>query len=332
MKDVLVIGGGGFIGSHLAKKLNLQGYNVTVLARRNPNQEFIKSFNAELRSGDLLEPGSLKNALVGIDTVFCAVNIKPSGKNTQEYERELYLLHTNGTRNLIEACKFHGIKRIIYFSSVAAMGYKKGVNIYDESCENNPIDAYGKAKLEAENILNRSAKAGEIDVTILRPPGVFGENSLGVLNRIVFFAKKGFIPIIGSGKERQSITYVGNVVNQAILAANNISSIGRTYITTDNIPYSVNEIVDTVIQALGMRPLKIYIPFWFVMLVISFLNICWKVCCKKELMALGSILAISQERIFDGARIFHELGYQQEYDLRTGVMRTIEWYKKKCPI
>ncbi len=132
MEKVLVIGGSGFIGSHLVERLCHDGYKVSVLIRKNSDLGFIKSLGVELRFGDLLNLSSLKDALVGIDTIFCLVNVKPFGKTLQEYKEELNRVHIDGTKNLINACKLNGVRRIIYLSSVAAIGYKKGITIYNE--------------------------------------------------------------------------------------------------------------------------------------------------------------------------------------------------------
>lgn len=329
MNNVLVIGGSGFIGSHLAERLCLKGYKVAVLVRKNSDTKFLKSLGVELRLGDLLEPNSLMGVFSGVDTVFGVVNVKPAGKSPKEYEKELYRLHIDGTRNLIKACKVNNVRRLIYFSSVAAIGYQKGVNFYDESSRENPIDAYGKAKLGAEKILNEVSKNKEMDITILRPPGVFGEKGLGALKKIIFFVEKKCVPVMGKGENRQSLTYVGNIVNQAIFLAESSDSIAKTYITSDDRPYSVNELIGTVAKVMNVRPLKIHIPIWLTMFSVSALNSLGKIFLKRELINKESIVAISSERIFNGSRIFKELGYKQEYDLTAGITRTIEWYRRK---
>jgi nucleoside-diphosphate-sugar epimerase len=327
MTDVLVIGGSGFIGSHLVERLTAKGYKVRVLARKNSDIRFMQSLGVKLYTGDLLEPDSLTPAFNGVDTVFCLVNVKPLGKAPQEYLNQLSLLHIKGTSNLLMACMANKVSRLIYLSSVAAIGYKKGVAVYNESSPEEPIDAYGLAKLQAEKILMRDARNSEVTVTILQPPGVFGERGLGSLRKIIAFAEKGIVPVLGSGKNRQSMTYVGNVVNQAIFAADNHDSSGKTYITSDERPYTVDELVDAVAGAMGARPFKIHIPAWSILFMLSILNFLSKIFLRKEVVNKESIIAIITERIFDGSWFSRELGYQQEYDLAEGVRRTVKWYK-----
>jgi len=328
MTNVLVAGGGGFIGSHLVERLIAKGYKVFVLFRNNSDTKFLKSLGVELRLGDLLDLDLLKTALSGIDTVFCLVNVKPSGKSQEEYLKELRLLHTDGTKNLLEACKTNKIKRLVYLSSVAAIGYKKNVVVYNELSEENPIDHYGKAKLDAEKIIRSNARLMGIDATILQPPGVFGERGLGALAKIIYFIERGLVPIAGSGRNRQSLTYVGNVVSQAIFVAENKDSADKTYITTDDRPYAVNELVDAVSQDMKLKPVKIYIPVWLMLFCVSIVNFLAKLFLRKEFINKESIIAIATERIFDGSRISNELGYAQEYDLTAGTARAIKWYRE----
>lgn len=329
MKNVLVIGGTGFIGGHLVEQLIGKGNKVSVLARRSSDTSFVESLGAQVRFADLLDKDPLSEAVRGADTVFCAVNIKASGKSRQEYEREIFQVHVEGTRNLIGACVACGVRRIIYFSSVAAMGYKKGVSTYDESFQEGPIDAYGRAKLEAELILNEAARRGEADITILRPPGVFGERGLGAITKIILCVGKGFVPVIGSGRNRQSLSYVGNIVNQALCAAQDQNAVGKTYIVGDDRAYSVNELIRAVCAALHKGALRIHIPFFLVISLVYFINFLGFIFLRREFINKENIIAIATERVFDSSKIFKELGYRQEHDLADSITRTVSWYKKK---
>lgn len=165
-----------------------------------------------------------------------------------------------------------------------------------------------------------------VKITILQPPGVFGERGLGSLGKIIVFTEKGFIPVLGSGKNRQSLAYVGNVVNQVIFAAEHPESSGKTYIATDARAYAVNELVAQVSQVMGARPFSLHIPVCVVLFILSILNFLTRLFFRKEIINKESIIAITTERIFDGSKIT-DLGYRQEYDLAEGVRRTVEWYR-----
>ncbi len=331
MNKILVVGGCGFIGSHLVERLIENGHKVSVLVRKNSDIRFIQTLGVELFIGDLLVPDSLSPAFNGIDTVFCLVNVKPAGKSQEAYVKELNLVHTDGTLNLLAVCKLNKVERLVYLSSVAAIGYKKNVVTYNELSPEEPIDAYGRAKLEAENILRQGMLDSGVKITILQPPGVFGERGLGSLGKIIAFTEKGLVPVLGSGKNRQSLAYVGNVVNQLIFAAEHLESAGKTYIISDERPYTVNELIQAVSGAIGARPLKAHIPLWIVFFMVSTLNFFARLFLRRDVFNKESIIAVSTERIFDGSRIFRELGYKQVYDLASGVSRMVAWHKNKRP-
>jgi nucleoside-diphosphate-sugar epimerase len=329
MKNVLVIGGTGFIGGHLVDNLCQNGFRVSALVRENSDTKQLESLGVKLLTGDLLDLDSLMKIISTVDTVFCLVNLKPIGKSQQEYEEELFKLHIDGTKNLVKTCRAKNVRSLVYLSSVAAIGYEKNVNVYDESSELHPKDSYGKAKLEAENILNEASKDAKLDITILRPPGVFGERGLGALSKIIKFVEKGVVPVLGNGKNRQSLTYVGNVINQIVWVAENQNAAGKTYIVSDENPYSVNELIDAVCKVANKRALRIHIPVSLTMFGVIILNFIGRIILKREIMSKESIIAISTERVFNGSKIFKELEYRQQYDLATSVKRTFDWHEKQ---
>lgn len=330
MRNVLVIGGTGFIGSHLVEKLWQDGYKVTILVRKNSDTKLSLNLNGvKFCQGDLFEQDSLDNALLKIDTVFCLVNVKPTGKTPEEYKRQLFLLHNKGTINLVEALKRNKVKRLIYLSSIAIIGYQEGINTYDESVIPNPVDAYGKSKLDAENILNEYSRKGEIDITILRPVSVFGERGLGVLRKIVYLTERGLVFVIGSGKNRQSIIYVGNLVNQILHAAKNHRSIGKTYIVSHQCPYTVNDLIANVSKTMCRHPFVIHIPVTIIMIFIFLLNVLGNLFIGREIVDKESIIAIATERVFDSSKFFEELNYKEKCDLSSSIALTIKWYKEQ---
>ena len=71
---------------------------MTVLLRKTSDPKFLKSKDIRLCYGDMLDKDSLKSACAGVDTVFCLVNVRPAGKSPEEYNKELFLLHTEGTK------------------------------------------------------------------------------------------------------------------------------------------------------------------------------------------------------------------------------------------
>ena len=329
MKNVMVIGGTSFIGSHLVEKLSQEGYKVRVLVRKQSDTNFIQGLKKiELCLGDILDLDSLKKALEGIDTVFCSVNVKPGGLNFRQYHNALERVHVEGVKNLIEACKCNKTKRFFYLSSMSATLYEKNLYTLNEFSIRDLHNVYGRVKLEAENLLRRVPEE-ELGVTIFRPPEVFGERGPGALARYILFIKNGVIPVLGSIKNTHNIAYVGNIADQIIFLSKQDSSKGKQYIISDEKPYMESEIIETVCRSMNARPLKLRIPGWFLYCGIGILRFFTRICLKKELMSMEESALVINGHISSGFKILHELGYRQRYDLQAAVARTINWYKIK---
>ncbi len=324
MRNILVIGGTGFIGGHLIERLCSDGFQVSALVRRTSNGTFLETLHGvKMREGDITDARALGDSLAGIDTVFCLATTRPTG--AQDYDREVGAVHTVGTENLLRACESNGVGRLVYFSSVAAIGSKPGVGVYNETSEPAPTDAYGRAKLAAEKILH-AHQSQRLGITVLRPASVFGERGVGPLRKIISFAGKGVVPVLGSGNNKQSFTYVGNTVDETMFLAARTDTIGKTYILSDNTPYTVNELVAAVTRALSRQPLILHVPLGLLKVVGGCANACSRLVLKRNLVNTDNLSGISSDRVFDPSRLFEELGYSQPYDLATAAQRTVEWH------
>lgn len=324
MNNILLIGGSGFIGGHLAERLCQKGaYNVSALVRKTSDTKLLESLNVKLIQGDLLEPETLPEALKNIDTVYCMVEINSQGMGHKQYLEALYQLHNDGTMNLLEACKAQKVRRIIYFSSTDVYAFKVEEETIAETASLDPFTALGKAKLKAELLIHDAAEKGEIDYTILRPSIVFGERNPGVIGKYLPAIKRRFIALVGGGEYYQNYTYVGNVCNQAILVGEKQSAIGETYNVTEKNPYTLNDLIDSAAEHLKIIPLKVHAPVSVTLLISQLINMFGKFAGKK-IIDTDKVFLNCIERIYDGSKIFEELGYEQEYDLEASVLRTVD--------
>jgi dihydroflavonol-4-reductase len=194
--SALVTGATGFVGSQLAKHLALHGVRVRALIRPSSDLSALEGFDIEMVEGDLLNPGSLLAACAGIDHVYhCAGQVA-------EWRRPSPMIasHVAGTENVLQAAKSAGVSRVIYTSSVAALG----VPHPDDPDPNGGMRAshlwncrpaiwpYGFAKHRSETKVWQAVAAG-LDAVIVAPSAVFGP---GDVKRV----DKGILPIMMSGR------------------------------------------------------------------------------------------------------------------------------------
>jgi UDP-glucose 4-epimerase len=182
-QHILVCGGAGYIGSHMARWLALRGYTVSVLDNLATGHREAVQWGAFI-DADVLDPASLERAFSGrrFDAVmhFCARSLV--GESVAK-PYEYYANNVVGTLNLLEAMRRHGVSRLVFSSTAAVFGQPVSDRI-DEAHPKQPINPYGASKLMVERILADAAPAYGLDSVALRyfnaagasPDGLIGES------------------------------------------------------------------------------------------------------------------------------------------------------------
>jgi nucleoside-diphosphate-sugar epimerase len=257
MKNILVTGGAGFIGSNLVSKLVADGYNVVVLddlSTGNINNLHDVRDSIEFLERDLskVEISFLAYTLKSrnIDTVFhlaALARVQPSIKDPITFNN----INVNGTLNLLFACHKADIKRVVYSASSSAYGETK-VLPTAETVPTNPLSPYGLQKLIGEQYCKMFSEIYNLETVSLRYFNVYGEKMpsegayLTVISIFDGQLKAGIpLTITNDGKQRRDFTYVGDIVEANILAATN-KNVGKGEVFNigngDN--YSINEVAD----------------------------------------------------------------------------------------
>lgn len=174
---VFLTGATGFIGSHIARALIDRGFKVRALVRKNSRLDNLAGLPIEICQGDLLDASSLKNGISGCCHVYhAAANYVLWSKDPAE----LYRINVDGTKNIFEACLAQGVKRIVYTSSVGALGIPKNGTPGDEETPvsiGDMIGHYKRSKFLAEQEAIRYAKAG-LPVVIVNPSTPVGSRDI----------------------------------------------------------------------------------------------------------------------------------------------------------
>lgn len=242
LRRVLITGATGFIGGYLVRECVARGLDVTALVRR---KTALAGWDQKVRVavGDLSQPGSLGEAVQGVNTVLHLAGkahaLAPRASEVAEYEQ----VNTEGTRNLIDAATAAGAKRFVLFSSVKAT-------------DDTP---YGISKRRAEELVLAHGVRTGIHVVCLRLSLVYGAGAKGNLEAMMHGIDRGYFPPIADVQNRRSMVHVSNVVQAALLAADNPAANGKRYVVTDRAPYSTRELYEGMCRALG-RP----VPRWTV--------------------------------------------------------------------
>jgi len=167
-KKTLVTGGTGFIGSHLVEELINRGENVKCIVREDYFKDRISSLKAlgvEIVYGDILNKESIKNAMNNVETVY---HLAAIARPMSILEEEYFKVNVTGTRNILDVCNDAEIKKIVYTSSISAVGPTRDGNPIDENTLCVPIDTYGRSKLESENVVREFFEKYKIPIVVVR--------------------------------------------------------------------------------------------------------------------------------------------------------------------
>jgi nucleoside-diphosphate-sugar epimerase len=327
----VVTGATGLLGSHIAEALVARGERVRALVRPTSDVSFLSGLGAELATGDLHDPESLRRAVGGADVVYhCAARVGDWGPWSL-YRREVI----DATRNLLDACRSAGTGRFLYVSSVTVYGHPRDGG--DSITEGAPLgqrlywfwDYYCRSKIAAEEL----ARADGPGVTVVRPSWIYGPRDRNSLPRLMAAFRAGRVTLIGSGDNLLNVVFAADVAEGAILAANHPEAGGRAYNLCSEGEVTQRQFLDALTGALGQAPVRRRLPFWlahaggFVSEVIGraiFLK-------RPPHITRYAVGLVGRPTRFSIARAREQLGWRPRVAPPEGLRRTLQWWATRAP-
>lgn len=312
MKNILVTGAGGFIGSHLTERLVELGFNVTAFVRYNSRNNWgwleKSKYLKEIKviSGDIRDYDSVKDAMKGIDTVFhlaALIGIPYS------YISPLAYVHTNieGTYNVLQAARELDTERIIHTSTSEVYGTALFAPI-SEDHPINPQSPYAASKASADFLALSYYRSFELPVIILRPFNTYGprQSARAVIPTIITQILSGNREIkLGNINSTRDFNYVADTVEAFIQIAKCNSAIGKVINAGSGTEVSIEELVRIIASLIGVE----------VKIIQEEQRIRPE---KSEVMRL----------VCDNSRIKELINWVPKYDLISGLKITIDWIRE----
>jgi nucleoside-diphosphate-sugar epimerase len=258
MAKVLVTGGAGFIGSNLVRALIERGDAVRVLDNFSTgNRANLAGLEIEVVEGELRSYERVHNAVRGVEVVYHLGALGSVPRSVQD-PLTSSAVNVEGTLNVLLAARDEGIRRVVFSSSSSIYGTRRELPVKEDMAP-DPISPYGVAKLAAERYcVSFSRVYHSFETVVLRLFNVFGPRQspfsqyAAVIPLFLTAVSRGEpVTIEGDGEQSRDFTYVANVVDATIRAADVPDVNGRIFNVSAGAPATVNELADTIGRILG---------------------------------------------------------------------------------
>jgi nucleoside-diphosphate-sugar epimerase len=310
---ILVTGATGFVGRYLCPVLSARGHLVTAAVRSMPD-ELIKGTKHTVAVGEVDGETDWSEAVVEQDAVIHLVartHVMGETDNDQLY----YQTNVEGTRALATAAIKAGVGRFIFLSSIKALAEESGQSTLTEDMIPIPEDAYGRTKLEAEQILLKCASGTDMNTTIVRPPLIYGVGAKANLLKLLKACDKGVPLPLGLINNRRSLVSLGNLADALAVLVEAAGVDHEIFHVSDGDAISTTELVRRISFALGRSPRLVPVPVWV-------LKLAGKMTGKSDTI---SRLTGSLEMTNDKLR--RVVGWTPPYNMIQGLQETAEWFR-----
>ncbi|THD49792.1 MAG: NAD-dependent epimerase/dehydratase family protein [Bradyrhizobium sp.] len=249
---ILVTGSSGFIGSAVSVALAAAGHSVRAASRR-PYGRADHDHLEWVRLPNLEDEVDWDPLVAGMDIV---VHLAAIAHRSHADGLDYTKANRTATARLVQACRRQGIKRLIFMSSIGAQAGSAADHVVTETDEPQPITAYDRAKLAAEEEIRLSG----VPFTILRPVIVYGPGAKANIALIVRIAGLPLPLPFGAFKNRRSLLSIDNLIEAIILCLDGPATLNQTFIVCDREPITLAEMFVTLREAAGHSPRLVSIP------------------------------------------------------------------------
>jgi len=319
---ILVTGSTGHVGNVLIRKLVSMGESVKAFICPCEDITSIKELSVEKIYGDVTDIESLKVAMKNVDIVYHLAGIISTRPGMKEI---LQRVNVKGTKNVIEACKVMGVKRLVYVSSIHALEDAKNGIIISEKLKINPLKAigdYGFSKAKATLEVIEAAKNG-FNATIVCPTGIIGPYDFkpSQMGSLILSIMKGKFPVKITGA--YDFVDVRDVVEGIVLAAKK-GRAGQHYILSGQ-RISIDELIEKVCILTGQKIPKFQIPSRL-LYIYAFFNVIGSFFTRKNpLVTFESIHILNSNSNISNELAKNELGYSPR-SLDKTLKDTVKWF------
>lgn len=317
--ELLVTGGTGFLGKHLAEELLHEGHRVRLVGRDFREVASLVERGAVPVPVDLRNRPAVQQACQGVDAVFhVGAKSEPWGR------REDFLaINALGTQAVVAGCLEHGVKRLIYVSSPSVLFDGRDQYALAETAP-YPLhftSVYAYTKKRGEDYVN--AVRDRLETVILRPKAMFGPGDRALLPRLINAARQRRLPQIGDGRNLVDLTYVQNAVHALILALTAPQAVGNTYTITNSEHVPLWELIRRALVQLGLPTRLRPIPLPVALALATAMEAVATVSGREPTLTRYTAAILARTQTYTIAAAERDLGYSPRISIADGIERTL---------
>jgi len=318
----LVTGGGGFVGGAVVRALRARGDDVVSFARGD--YPLLRDLGVQTVRGNLGEPRDVLDAADGCDAVLHVAAKAGIWGPATDYERSNVL----GTANVLQACRQHGISRLVHTSTPSVVHAGGDIAGGDESLPyaTTFTTPYPRTKAAAERMV-LTANDLSLSTVALRPHLVWGPGDTQLVPRILQRARTGRLRLVAGGTAVIDTTYIDDAVDAHLLAVDRLgpgaACAGRAYFISSGDPRPVGEVVNAILAAGGLPPVTASVPLPVAEAAGAAAETLWHLLRRTDDPPMTRFLArqLATAHWFDISAARRDLGYHPTVGVDEGMRR-----------
>lgn len=327
---VLVIGGGGFLGSAIARRLRERGDNVTVLGRNL--YPHLRRLDIRTVQGDVCDGQAVRAACSSHDAVcHVAAKIGIWGRR-----RDFFEINVLGTRNVIDACRRDGVGRLVFTSSPSVVVGEQGLTGVDESqpYPERYLAHYPATKAEAERAV-LAANGPDFSTVALRPHLIWGPGDTQLVPRLLKRARRTRLAQVGDGSNLVDMTYIDNAADAHVAALDRLTPdaacAGSAYFISQGEPVRLWGWINDLLTRLGLPVVQKRLSYHAARRLGALLEIAYASLRLRSEPVMTRFLAsqLAKPHYFSISAARSDLGYVPAVSTSEGLDRLVAWIRER---
>ncbi len=317
---ILITGGTGFLGQHLARTLQTSGHDISILGRDFSEVKALIAAGARPVAVDLRDAPAVHKACIQYDAVYHVGALSAAWGRREDF----FAVNVNGTEAVVAGCVEHGVKRLIYVSSPSV--------VFDGRDQYEVTEAVAYPSRFA-SVYSLTKKLGEdrvrsvsarLETVIVRPKAIFGPGDRSLLPQLVAAARRRRLPQVGTGHNLVDLTYVENVADALELALDVSAAAGKTYTITNGEHANLWATIRQVLRRLDLPTNLRRVSLPTALAVAAIMEARASLTGQEPLLTRYSAAILGRTQTYDISAARRDLGYTPRISLAEGIERTLE--------